>query len=128
MSCETFTTEIKGAKYSYTQLSAKKSLKLKFRMAAVMGTAVSDILPAVEESEARQLKAFGAAIGDVFGNNDPDSMVQLFEDIMIPAFKDGDRINMDKHFTGKTLEMYEVLFWILKCEYGDFIAGINILD
>lgn len=127
MSCETFTTEIEGGNYTYTQLSAKKSLKLKFRLAGILGTAVSDILPAIGKSDEEQMKAFGAAIQDVFSKNEPDKVLKLIEDILVPAFKDNERIDIDKHFEGNLPDLYKVIFWILGKEYGNFIEGINAL-
>jgi len=126
MSCETFTTTINESEYAYTQLTAKKSLKLKFRLAGLIGTAMGDIIPAIGKSEAVQLKAFGEAVQDVFSKNDADKVLKLIEDIFIPAFKDGERIDIDKHFTGELTNMYKVLKWVLGCEYGNFIEGINV--
>lgn len=126
MSCETYTTEIDGSEYAYTQLTAKKSLKLKFRIAGLMGSAIGDIMPAIGKSDEVQLRAFGNAIQDVFSKNNPDTVLKLIEDIFVPAFKDKTRIDIDEHFTGDTLNMYKVLFWVLKCEYEDFLNGINV--
>ena len=127
MSCETFTNEINGHKYAYTQLTATKSLKLKFTLAGMLGTAITDVIPAVGKDDTSQIEAFGKAIQDVFSKNDPDKVVEVIKQIFVPAFRDNERIDMDENFTGNTQEMYLVLFWILKCEYGNFIKGLGDL-
>ena len=130
MSCQTFTTEINGEHYAYTQLPATKSLKLKFRIAKVIGGALGEIMPAMEKDKTKegQMNAFGNAIQKIFMDNDPDQVAELIVRIFVPAFRgtgeEAERLNMDKHFTGNMSEMYEVLFWILKCEFGDFIEGL----
>lgn len=125
MGCKNFTTTIQGHDYGYTQLSAKKSMKLKFKLFGLLGGAVSDIMPAVGAEEDVQLEAFGKALQDIFSKNDPDKIVALIEDVCVPAFRDGERINIDKHYTGNTEELYEALFWILKCEYENFFVGLQ---
>ena len=138
MGCETFTTEIEGSKYSYTQLTAKKSLRLKYELLGIMGGAFSDIASAMDIEDTtsdaeefakreKQIKVFGSAIEHIFSGSNPDKMVDMIETILIPAFKDGERIDLDTHFTGKTKQMYSVVFWILTCEYGDFLEGLDNL-
>ena len=129
MSCETFTTEINDTHYAYTQLPATKSLKLKFRLAKIIGGALTEIMPAMgkDKTSEKQLAAFGNVMKKVFTDNDPDQVADLIVSIFVPAFRgigdEAERVNMDKHFTNNMGEMYEVLFWILKCEFGNFIEG-----
>ena len=127
MNCETFTTEINGHKYTYTQLPASKSLSLKYLLAGILGSAITDILPYIGSSKEEQTKAFGDAMVNIFSNNDPDKIVDIIKRIMEPAFKDGERINIDNHFTGETEEMYQVLMWILNKEYGSFFTGVGAM-
>lgn len=127
MSCETFTTNIDGNDYAYTQLTASKSLTLKYRLAGMLGSAVTDIVPAVGKSDEVQVEAFGKAVQDVFSKNDPEKVVDVITKIFVPAFRNKERIDMDRDFTGNTGEMYKALFWILGCEYGNFIKGLGEL-
>ena len=125
MSCETFTTEIDGNKYAYTQLSATNSLTLKFELAGIAGKAIADLVPHMGESSDKQIKAFGEALSDIFKVNDPEKVVNLIKRIMVPAFRNGKRIEFDDDFTGNMSEMYNVLLWILKKEFGDFLGGVE---
>lgn len=127
MNCETFTTEINGRAYSYTQLPATKSLILKYSLAGIIGSAVTDIIPYLGKSKNEQTKAFGDAMVKIFSNNEPEEIVALIKKVMVPAFCDGERIDIDKHFTGEASEMYQVLLWILKQEYGDFFTGVGAM-
>jgi len=123
MSTETKTTDIKGNSYSYTQLSACDSLKLKFTLAGIIGAAALSSISAVGKSESVQMEAFSSAMVSVFKDNDPDKILDLIKRIFVPCFRNGERVNIDNHFKGEFLEMYEALFWVLKMEYGDFLAG-----
>lgn len=129
MGCQTFNTTIGDNEYSYTQLSATKSLKLQFQLAKIIGGALGEIMPAMgkDKTKETQMKAFGNAMQKTFKENDPDYVANMIVKIFVPAFigegEDATRLKMDEHFTGNMGEMYEVLFWILGCEFGDFIKG-----
>ena len=155
MSCETFTTSIEDSDYAYTQLPARKSLKLKYDLLGMMGGALSELAKAFEnfdeeiesvqddfrdaiknqddldekriEKRVEQIKAFGNVIERIFAGNSSDDMVDFIERALLPAFKNGKRIDIDRDFTGKLKQLYAVLFWVLQCEYGDFLEGLEDL-
>lgn len=122
MSTETLTTTINENKYSYTQLSATESLRLKFRLAGIIGGAAGEIAQGLGGSDSEQIASFGRAMSNVFRENDPDEIISLIERIFIPAFVNGERVNLDKHYKGEFAEMYQALLWVLKSEYGGFLA------
>ena len=125
MSCEQFHTTINQIDYSYTQLPATQSLKLKFKLAGILGNAIGEITAGLGKKDAEQMKVFTSAIEHIFSNNDPDMIVELIKKILAPAFRDKKRIDFDADFTGNTQEMYQAVFWILKTEYGGFMEGLE---
>ena len=127
MSCEMFKTEIDGHKYAYTQLSATASLKLKYKLAGIIGSAIGDLTTALGKTDVEQMKSFSQAVEHIFAKNDPDEMVDLIKKILAPAFRDDTRIEFDAVYTGNTTEMYKALFWVLKQEYGGFMEGLESL-
>ena len=127
MSCETFTETIDGIDVSYTQLPAKKSLALKYRLLGLLGGAVSDIANSIGKKDDEQLEAFGKALQDVFGRNDPNEVLAIIEQTLKPVFINGERIDIDRDFTGNLELMYKILFWVLDKEYGNFIRGFGNL-
>lgn len=127
MNCQTSTIEILGHKYTYTQLPATKSLLLKYKLAAIIGSSITDLIPALGKKDEEQVKYIGNAIQDLFNRNKPDEIVALLKDIFTPAFRDGERVDFDEHYTGNFKEMYEALAWILRTEYGNFLSGVENL-
>lgn len=132
MSCEQFQTELKDKagklhEYSYTQLSAKKSLKLKYRLIGIFGGALPELFAKIDASEEEQLEAFCLLLQDIFVKHDPDEIVALEEYILAPAFRDGERIDFDTMYTSNTFEMYRAVAWVLSKEYGDFFGVIGSL-
>jgi len=123
MSSETFTTEINGNEYSYTQLSAKNSLLLKFELAGIIGEATAVIVSALGKEDEEQIELLTKAMTKVFKDNKPEKVLSLIERIFVPAFINGERINIDTHYQGELAEMYQVLFWVLKMEYESFFKG-----
>ncbi len=122
MACEMSKTTIGENDYSYTQLSASKSLKLKFSLAAVVGSGFAEMVGHLNDTEDSQMTAFTNAIESIFSKNDPDKIYGLIERIVKPAFMNGERIDIDRDFTGKINELYQVVFWVLKVEYSDFFT------
>lgn len=129
MSCETYTTEIDNHQYAYTQLPATKSLILKYELIGIFGNTIVDLFKTLGKSDDEQLKIFSKAIQEVFSDNDPEKMVSLISKIFIPCFKDKERVDIDRDFTGKFSEMYRVLAWILTKEYSGFLEEMQgLLD
>lgn len=122
MTCETICSTINEREYTYTQLTATKSLILKFKIAGIMSSSVKDIAAGMGKSEKEQIEYFLSAISIVFKENEPEKILSLIKEIFAPAFVDGERIDIDKHYTGNISEMYKALFWVLKEEYGSFLA------
>jgi len=78
MACENYQTIIDEREYSYTQLSAKKSLKLKFKLAGIVGEALADLVSAMSnDNEQEQIKPVGAALESIFGKPETDMIVSL---------------------------------------------------
>ncbi len=121
MTCETVLSTINGREYTYTQLSATKSLLLKFKIAGFISASAKDIAAGMGKNDKEQLEYFLSAISIVFKENRPDEILSIIKEIFEPAFVSGERIDIDKHYGGNLSEMYKALFWILKEEYGSFL-------
>jgi len=121
MGTETKTTKIGINDYSYTQLPARKSLTLKFTIVSLIGKSLIKGFSSVGKDEKEQMETFADAMTSIFDKNSPEKIISLIEEIFTPAFRNGERVNIDKHFEGGFSEMYSALFWVLKMEYGSFL-------
>jgi len=122
MSSKTLKTVINDHKYTYTQLSARQSLLLKFELAGIIGKVAGELATVLGKSDEEQMASFANAMTTVFKDNKPEKILTLIETIFVPAFRDGERVDIDKHYKGEFGEMYQALFWVLKEEYGSFLG------
>ena len=123
MACETFTTNIGGKAYSYTQLSARESLLLKLKILKVAGVSIRHIASAKGvNSSKKQMEAFSNAISSLVEGSSPEEILSLIERVFEHGFCENERINIDVHFENSMMDMYKVLFWMMKMEYGSFLA------
>lgn len=121
MACETFKTTINGTEYSYTQLPASRSLRLKFKIIKLFSSAVPLLIEGKGKKDDEQIKMFIKAIESVVGssggNDVPDLIIECLSSVQV----DDDHIDFNKQFSGIMVEMYKVLFWVMKKEYGSFL-------
>jgi len=127
MTCETFTTNINEHEYAYTQLPATKSLKLKYKLIGIIGGSVLEMQQAIGAEDDMQLKVFSHVVKEIFSQADPDELVNLISDVFIPCFRDKERVDIDRDFTGNTVEMYKAFSWILEMEYRDFFEELQAM-
>lgn len=128
MTCETVKTKIGENEYTYTQLPASSSIVLKFKLAGMLGKTIAELIPVVGKPKEEQMKMFAESVTEICSRNDPEKIMDLIRLIFVPAFCNGERIDIDKHFTRNITEMYEVLIWILSEEYGDFLGGVGSMS
>lgn len=113
---------------------ATTSLLLKARIMQLIGGAAGRIPeivrgagPNASDDEKRASDAAAvAAFTDIFTNGDPAQMVKLVTDIceiakLRTATEDIVSVNFDRDFTGKEIDMFHLVIFVLKEVFGDFL-------
>lgn len=123
MACKEDTKEINGKTYYVVQLPAKQALKLKFKLAALLGSGLSELAKGIGADETKQKEAMFAGLIKLFESADPDQLVDLLVETTERAKCDGGRIEFDSHFQNDLATVYKVFIWILQVNFGDFLKG-----
>lgn len=127
MSCETYNETVAGMELTYTQLSARKSLLLKYKLIGIAGSAIGNLSSGIGKSGEEQMTVFSSALQNIFKANEPEVVLSVIEEILKPVFVNGERVDIDRDFTGEAEKMYRIVFWALNKEYGNFIRGLESL-
>lgn len=128
--------KINDSTYLVEPILARDSLVLKARIMQVLGGGISRLPEIMQgagknktpESEAKSNAAAISAFTDVFVNGDPEKMANLVQDIVerakISTASGGwESVNMDRDFTGDDKGLFELVVFVLKEVFGDFLAG-----
>lgn len=137
MTCKDFETTILDGdglphEYYLHQMPPTVALPLKYKLMKLLGGTVSTLLQEVDMSKVRENKAaalpgLGHAIQNLFVDADPDDTFKLIREILAEAKRDGKEIILDHAYGDNYLEMYMAVAWILRSNYGSFLAGLGQL-
>ncbi len=122
MACETFKTTLAGVEYTYTQLPASRSLRLKIRLVATFSGCIHMFLAGREKSDDEQLKIFVDAITTTLNKSTTDDIIALIFDCVATVQVGMDVIDVDKQFSGDLLNLYTLVYWVLRKEYESFLV------
>lgn len=124
MSCEKSRTTLGGVEYNYTQLPASKSLRLKLRILSVFGEAIPKLISGLGKSDEEQIPIIVAAISSILKGDQTDRVADLVFDVIRTVQIDDTQIDIDKQFAGDLVGMYALVHWVLKKEFGAFLADV----
>lgn len=127
--------EINGHNYYVRQLPPTKALPLKYELAKILGTAIPSLLSGKGKDSDVQAEAFGKALDSIFNSVSPDQLMALIKRVVETATRDGQRImdgsgentiSFDEAFIDDYQEMYQVFFFVLEVNFGNFIKGFGL--
>lgn len=124
MGCKTETKTIGDKEYSVTQWSAEKALLNKYRIAKVLGPAISLIAKNIESEDASLI---GNVISSIFEGSKPEDVLGIIKNSIIGIGCNGQVITegtFNEIFSGDNLsEVYPVFIFVLKVNYGNLLKG-----
>ncbi len=126
---------INGHSYYVRQLPPTKALPLKYELTRILGKALPSLLTAKGKDDEVQAEAFGKALDSIFNSVNPEELMALIKRVVETATRDGKRImdgmgseaiSFDEAFQDEYSEMYQVFFFVLEVNYGNFIKGFGL--
>ena len=128
--------KINDSTFLVEPILARDSLVLKARIMQILGGGISRLPEIMQgagknktpEAEAKSNAAAIAAFTDVFVNGDPVKMADLVQDIaqrakIQTASGNWESVNIDRDFTGDDKGLFELVVFVLKEVFGDFLVG-----
>lgn len=147
MSLETKSKIIDGSKYEVTQFPAREAIRLKIRIAKIIGpswsTVLGGLIPNAEKRKSKgnqnafssimdgdlNMPVVGSAIEKLFYNLNENESLDLIERLFSLTRKDGVELKpeiIDIMFAGKTLTIYKVIWFVIQTNYPDFFGARGI--
>ena len=121
--------EIELGEHTYTvqQLPARPALKLFNKLARVATPALGKLMAggATKISEL-DTASLGAALEALFERLTPEQQDQMTEELLQTALVDGAPLwpQFNVHFQGRIAEVFQLLRFALKVNFGDFFKGL----
>ena len=110
---------VDGKKYSVTQFSASKGMKLLTRLVKILGEPMASFF---SNPDAEQEIAFQAALAALSDKLDEDVVLNTVKEL-IDSLSDAEgSIQFDTYFAGQFGHLFKVLGKILEVQYGDFFG------
>jgi len=126
---ETKEKKIDGRSVKVTQLSARKSLQLKFKLARILGPvlgALADKGGSIMDADIDLL----LAMEKLFSQVNEDTAFPIIMEILKPAFVDDVAIDSEEKFNhafeNDLLFMYKVIGFALEVQFKSFLGGKGI--
>jgi hypothetical protein len=123
----TNTKTINGRVFSFGTLPAEEAVVVEVSIARVIGEPLFKAFmdyddDAGDEQKAAQMKTAGAAaIGLIASKMEPDDLLRTLRKVFVYVSVDGERCDINKHFTGKNKELWEVFILALRHNFADFL-------
>lgn len=139
MARELASKEIDGQKYECTQFDIRKSLKVMTRLGKHIGGPLGALIAKYDKEKGlldTDVVALGVADAarQLFMSMDDDSVYELCKLICESVIAVGGPVGgqllgekFDMHFKGPTslVRLYNVVWWALEVNYGDFIGAVK---
>ena len=124
---------INGDKYSVTQMTARRALRMKAKLIRVFGASLAQIfLPGSKKSmdgmsfsKEEAVKALQTLSAEL----DEDTFEQIIMQLLIGVRKEGVELNeavIDLEFAGDLATLFKVVWFVLEVNFASFFEGIGI--
>lgn len=123
MACTEETKEINGASYYCRQWPASKSLLMKLKLINMFGASFAALAKLATDSREGALQD---AVGSLFSQADPETVLAMMREVVSSATRDGERItnaNFDDVYSDNLLEFYQAFAFVLGVNYASFFGG-----
>lgn len=115
--------------YKISPWMATRGMGYMKRLTKVAGPSITALFKQEEnESIDTAENAFGKAVELLCENIDKDDVVDLVKAIVSSVRCNGKDINFDTHFSANYLELFKLVFEVLKVNYGSFFMQSGIVD
>lgn len=120
---------IGGRDYSFGTLPATNAIKVEVAIARVIGEPLFKAFTSVGKTDDKKaMKAAAmAAIGLMAARMDADELLSTMKAVFLYVTFDGKRIDIDRDFTGRNKQVWEVFIAALQHNFSDFLPD-NLLD
>ena len=126
--------EINGRQYEVKQLLATQTVMLQARLLKIVGPGMEElkVLLSGNIDEMMQAQVALAGMGKIFADCDPRAVTGFIKDVVEScrvkrrdSGQMGDVI-MDADFSGKTNDLFKLLFFALKDMFGEFFTELQV--
>ena len=125
--------EINGRYYEVKPLLATETVMLQTRLLKIVGPGMEELKELLSGSTDEMMKAQVAlaGMGKIFADCDPRAVTTFIKDVVESckikreSGQTGDVI-MDVDFSGKTNELFKLLFFALKDMFGEFFTELQV--
>ena len=117
--------EIDGAKYTVTQMTARRALQMQAKIMKLIGPSIGEAISA-SGGEA----SFGKAIGTLAATLDEKTFDSFILELLNGVRKNGMELKestIDLEFAGALNTLFKVLAFVLEANYADFFSEGGIL-
>lgn len=123
------TEKIGGRVFSFGTIPATEALSVQVSIMRVIGEPLFKALAGqssgAEGSKEKILEIGGAAVGVMASRMDAPELLRTMETVFKYVTVDGQRINIDTHFTGRPKELWQVFLKALRVNFSDFTDGLS---
>jgi len=117
--------------YYVIQKPASEGEKLKFKLIAMLGPALGELKGLKLDATAQDdiMSSFGKAITALFEKNDPDTVFDFLQGLVIGSTRDGvriDKTNFDEIYTDNSVEFYKAVALVLEVNFANFFKGLKL--
>lgn len=116
------TLEIGGRTVSIGTLSATDARSIQLKIISALG---APLIGAISGGGGGVEGGGGMALAGLASNIKEDDLDKIMATVFKCVTIDGERVNLDKHFTGRVMDMWDVLYAALMENFGGFLAEIR---
>jgi hypothetical protein len=121
--------KIGGRTFSFGLMPATKAVTVEVAIARVIGEPLFKALTGADasigDSKEQLLQVGVAAVGMMTSRMDAKELLRTMEDVFEFVTMDGERINIDRDFTGRNKELWQVFVKGLQVNYADFFGDFH---
>ena len=134
MAVKTETTTINDIEYSCTQMAPSEAGPIKFQLIGIFGSALSDIVAVMKDSEEAQLQVVLASVQKVIKDTGPEELFAFIKKLVKKANRkneDGKYTRIDDKvfeevFADNMTEIYHVFGFVLRVNFGGFLTDLGL--
>ncbi len=122
---------IDGARYTVTQLPARRAIKLKARLIRLFGPVFAQVFITASDAvdETSKKNNLVRAIEILGEHIDENSFEALIMDLMVGVRKEGMELTpqlIDIEFAGDMAALYQVVFFVIEVNFSNFFSLLGI--
>jgi tail assembly chaperone len=117
--------KIGGRTFSFGVMPATVALGVEVSVMRVIGEPLFKALTTAEKKDkGKMLEIGGAAVGLMAARMDAAELQRTMQTVFEYVSVDGQRVNIDSHFTGRNKELWQVFIEALQVNFADFFSEL----